>query len=282
MVWFGWGAVTLALLALTSPAAAAPQLVAGVEIDYSLPLQRDPEVEERVLEGAVARPGPRLTSVEVYRASLSWDIDDGQGHVQVTRTIFAAARDLDDAAREMSRFVTGSVGEVFKHSTSQRSVSNLGARQVSFERNLSGLRLGGEILVVADPQNKTIWQVQVLFARRPASANLDQDRNLALKILASIRVVERVGGKGSERSPPRQSTSRCTLRESEEKTQKVIHAIGDLKARDRAKFDRINRRFDEVFNRYLEPLANPNPQRQELHRHEFCRTLDELLAELKR
>src|SRR5262245_1701399 len=115
MVRFGWATVALAVLGLTIAAAAAPQLVAGIEIDYSLPLQRDPEAEKRVLEGAVTRPGPR--SVELYRASLSWDIE---GHVQVSRTIFAAPRDIDDAAYEMGKFITDSAGEVFKHSISRR------------------------------------------------------------------------------------------------------------------------------------------------------------------
>jgi hypothetical protein len=274
----------LAVVALGSSAVAAPQIVAGVEIDYSVPLQREPDTEQRVLEEAKWRTGPPVRAVEVYRAPLAWDIGDGQGHVFISRIEFAAARDIDDAVREMATPVTAYAGQVFKQGVAKLSVSGLEARRMTFERELAGMRLGGELLVVGASGGNTIWQIQILFARRPLSASLDQDRQRALEVLASVRVAEpprakdRAGDLAAK--GPDSPAAGCTLWDSEEKTRQVITGIGDAKARDPGKADRIDRRFTDVFDRYLEPSLDPDPARAERRRHDFCRTLDELLAEL--
>ena len=279
MQWFG-GALALAVSALMSPATAAPQIVAGVEIDYSLPLVREPKTEDGLRERVGIRGGPPMRSVEVHRAPLAWDIGDGQGHVQIARIEFETARNIDDAVREMGALVTDYVGEVFRHAVSKVSISGLDARQMSFEKDLSGWRFGGELLVVSDPHSNTIWQIQVLFARRPLSASLDEDRKLASTALASVRVVEAPSSRDRGRDAagrPSQPAVACTLWESEDKVRQLIYAMGDMAARDKSKADRIERQFREVFDRYLEPPSDPEP-----HRHEFCRTLDALLADLNR
>src|SRR5262249_54388580 len=135
--------------------------------------------EQELRELAWTRRGPPMRSVEVYGAPLAWDIGDGQGHLRIARIEFAAARNLDDAVREMATM--GTVTSV--------SVSGLEARHISFEKDHSGWRLGGELLVVSDMRSNTMWQIQVLFARR-WSASLDQDRERANAALASVRVVE--------------------------------------------------------------------------------------------
>ena len=273
----------LAVVALALPALAAPQIVAGVEIDYSVPLQREPDTEQRVLEGAKERAGPPVRAVEVYRAPLAWDIGDGQGHVFISRIEFAAARDIDDAVREMGTPVTAYAGQVFKQGVTKLSVSGLEARRMTFERELAGMRLGGELLVVGASGGNTIWQIQILFARRPLSGSLDQDRQRALEVLASVRVAEPPRAKdraGDLAKGPDSPAAGCTLWDSEEKTRQVITGIGDTKARDPGKADRIDRRFTQLFDRYLEPSLDPDPAREERRRHDFCRTLDELLAEL--
>lgn len=285
MHWAKWCAVAFAVCILGLPAHAVQQAVAGVEIEYSTTLFRDGDTEKQLLAGAALRGGPRVRSVEVFRAPLAWDIGDGQGHVQVSRLNFAAKRDIDGAVREMGAFVTNFAGQVSKHIVTKVSVSGLDARQLAFEKNASGWRFGGELLVISHPSSNTIWQVQVLFLRQPASANLDQDRILALKVLDSVRVVEGPrdkesgGDGGAARDQP---DFGCDMGDSEEKTREVIHAIGEMKTRDRGKADQIDSRFMEAFNRYLEPSTDPDPRRNDIRRHEFCRFVDELLAELNR
>src|SRR5262249_36333870 len=143
----------------------------------------------------------------------------------------------------------------------------------------SGWRLGGELLVVSDMRSNTMWQIQVLFARR-WSASLDQDRERANTALASVRVVEVPNGqdRGQHGAGHRsQASVGCTLGESEDKVRQLIYALYDLPPSDKGKADQIPRRFMEAFNRYLEASSD-----QELERHAYCRTLDALLAELNR
>src|SRR5262249_42993002 len=99
---------------------------------------------------------------------------------------------------------------------------------------------------------------------------------------ASIRIV---GSEVNVADPPPQArpdAAGCDLGESEEKVREVVSAIGDLGTRNRNKSEQINRRFTDLLDRYMQPAADLGHQGQERRRHEFCRTMDELLAELAR
>jgi hypothetical protein len=277
-------AVVLVAAATTAaPALAAPQTVAGIEIDYPLRLERDGASEQRVAATARAGAGPPVRKVQVFHAPLAWDIGEGQGHLIVSRVDFAAPRDLDDAVREMGSFVAEHAGQVFKQEVVKFTVSDLDARLVVFVGELSGMRFGGDILVVGDARRTSIWQVQVLFARRPLSVDLDQDRQRALTVLYSVRILAALPGGGDAAAEGAQkSAAGCTLDESEDKTREVIYGIDRVKARNAAKAARVDRRFMQVFERYMSFSLDPDPARTEQRRHAFCRTLDALLAELER
>jgi hypothetical protein len=188
--------LTLCLLA-TSPAAAEPQAVAGIAIDHPVPFERlKSNVEQERQRRTSTEWGTPASSLEAYQASIpTWIRWTGaSGAVEIVKARFGGetALDLDAMARhKMTDRTKDPRVATVSQSMSATRVSGREARRLVFELDVNGWTIFDEALLIHDPGENTVLQIQAYLMRRfLAALFVERDRRYPKSVLDNVRLIE--------------------------------------------------------------------------------------------
>lgn len=176
-------------------AAGPAQQVLGLDVRYPLQLRPNAERARRVKAALPPEIAPHLASLEVFDARGLLLITD----FGVYRYVF-----LEGAPLTLDEMAAGSAEHLVcldgvrnpDYAIRTLTVSDLDARRISFSADRWRQKFGVEQLGIFDPATRTLWNLQVTYAKRPpihplTAFSLFRTRRLARKILASIRLANR-------------------------------------------------------------------------------------------
>jgi hypothetical protein len=193
------GAAAGAAAPIAIPRAMAdPQIIAGIEIDYSAAFERPkPEAEEGRQRHLLNRYG-LVNSAEVHKASipLGMRLTGASGEIEITKYELKTKKllDLDLMARDMMADLGKQPGINFVNQLiSVVRVTGHEGRRLSLEGVAPKFRwnLYNEVLLIHDHGNNNLWHISVFLGRGFfARLFIESDRSYPKSVMDTVRVIE--------------------------------------------------------------------------------------------
>jgi hypothetical protein len=166
------------------------QNVGGMIIDYGPTFKANEEKAQAWQAKMADELRSLIQRLEIFEAPSS----GGLGELRLLKVHYVSKTfgSIDDAASETVRNIVALPG--IKNPVQRITasvVSGLDARRVSFESDRYDGKLGAEFLIVHDKKTNTLFQLQIIFSKRPSvnpfgSTNLNAERATATVILSSV------------------------------------------------------------------------------------------------
>ena len=166
--------------------------IAGLGFEYPYSFQANLARTQQVISNTPENIKAIIRSFEFFEATPT----NGLTEISLIKAVYVMEiqPNIDSATNESVQNIARLDGiENFKQSSKSLTVSGHEARQVSFEANRYGGKLGGEFLIILDRRTNTAWQLQLLFGKKKginpfASLNIDTERSFAISLLNSVTI----------------------------------------------------------------------------------------------
>ncbi|MEY2168938.1 MULTISPECIES: J domain-containing protein [unclassified Rhodanobacter] len=167
------------------------QHIGQLEIKYTSPFLPNEPKSRRLMSALPENMRNQVRSLSVYSSQPTCGLSEvgllvGMYAPEVQVNIDGAAA---GSTKQISTLegITNPESSIFS-----TTVSGYPARRVSYKADRWDGVIDGEILVVADSQSNTIWQLQLIFASKKTSnpTNLNNIRSCANEVLASVSITK--------------------------------------------------------------------------------------------
>lgn len=179
------------LLGFWSATIFAVQQVGGLTIDYAVPFQENTAKAQAWQAKMNPEMQGMLRGFQIFEAPGTSRFSEARViKLQYTSQIRG---NIDAAASEAVANIVRLPGiKNPNHTITKTKVSGQNARRVSYESGRNDGTLGAEFLIIQDQRNQVMYQIQLIFSKRPgfnplASTSLNDERALAGKVLDSVQ-----------------------------------------------------------------------------------------------
>ena len=165
------------------------QRVGAFSVNYEYPFLKNERETQNMASAANAQSPGTVESVAIYTSKPSCGVNEAR--LFVATYAQGVTANIDGAAEGSITQVSTLDGITSPESTvTPATISGLPARKVSYRAKRWGGVIGVDFVVVTNPRDNTLWQLQLIFTARNTSdyAALGSAQSCAQKILESVAI----------------------------------------------------------------------------------------------